>query len=262
MESDGDNGDTGNTDANSNNEPNTQRPPPPTTTSTPTANTQHADSQHRHDIYADGYSYGDIYTDSHSNRHGHTNSDIYADGHTPLTPTANSNSQHRHQHRQPHTDTHTDTDTNGDANSHSNRHVHTNSYGHSCANVDTNTDAYRRQRQHQRNSTPAPINVSGAISYCSNPVAAPVPDVTLNLTGDMTTSTVSDGFGNYQFSSLVPGGSYTVTPTKAALAPGSAGISTVDVVATQRHFLNIAPLPPGCQLSAADVNGDAVINVS
>ena len=30
-----------------------------------------------------------------------------------------------------------------------------------------------------------------------------------------------------------------MTPTKAALTPGSAGINTVDVIAVQRHFLNL-----------------------
>ena len=61
-------------------------------------------------------------------------------------------------------------------------------------------------------------------------------------------------------SSLPPGGSYIVTPTKSALTPGSAGINTVDVIATQRHFLNIALLPIGCRRDAADVNGDTMIN--
>jgi hypothetical protein len=84
--------------------------------------------------------------------------------------------------------------------------------------------------------------------------------VTLTLTGDTTTSVLSDGSGNYELSTLAAGGNYTVAPTKDALTPGSAGISTVDVIATQRHFLNVAPLPPGCQLTAADVNGDTVIN--
>jgi len=50
-----------------------------------------------------------------------------------------------------------------------------------------------------------------------------------------------------------------VTPAKSALAPGSAGISTVDVIATQRHFLNIALLS-GCRLTAADVNMDTSVN--
>ena len=51
-----------------------------------------------------------------------------------------------------------------------------------------------------------------------------------------------------------------MTPTKTALAPGSAGINTVDVIAVQRHFLNLGTPLSGCQLAAADVNGDTVIH--
>ena len=91
------------------------------------------------------------------------------------------------------------------------------------------------------------VNISGTVTYCSNPSLNPVPDVTLTMTGNAASSTLSDGSGNYTFSSLPSGGSFTVTPTKAALAPGAAGINTVDVVATQRHFLNVTPLPPGCR---------------
>ena len=82
----------------------------------------------------------------------------------------------------------------------------------------------------------------------------------MTLTGTIGGSTSSNGSGNYTFASLPSGGSYTVTPTKAALTPGSTGINTVDVVATQRHFLNITPIPTGCRLTAADVNGDTAIN--
>ena len=49
-----------------------------------------------------------------------------------------------------------------------------------------------------------------------------------------------------------------MTPVRAGLLSGSDGINTVDVVATQRHFLNIATLS-GCRLTAGDVNGDAAI---
>ena len=62
------------------------------------------------------------------------------------------------------------------------------------------------------------------------------------------------------FSSLPSGGNYTVTPSKATRLPGSAGIDTVDVVATQRHFLIIGTPLTGCRLTAADVNGDSAVN--
>jgi hypothetical protein len=103
------------------------------------------------------------------------------------------------------------------------------------------------------------FNVSGTITYCSNPSVPPVPGVTLTLTGDASGSTSSDGSGNYTFSAVPSGGNYTVTPSKAGLSPGSPGITTVDVVAIQRHFLNIALLT-GCRLIAADVNGDSAVN--
>ena len=87
-----------------------------------------------------------------------------------------------------------------------------------------------------------------------------MPNVTLSLTGSISASALSNGSGNYQFSSLPVGGSYTVTPSKATRLPGSAGIDTVDVVATQRHFLIIGTPLTGCRLTAADVNGDTSIN--
>ena len=102
------------------------------------------------------------------------------------------------------------------------------------------------------------MTIAGNVDHCAN--AAPMPNVTFSLTGDATSSALSDNSGNYQFLSVLTGGSYTVTPNKTPLAPGSAGISTIDIVATQRHFLNVAPIPPGCRLTAADVNGDTAVN--
>jgi len=109
--------------------------------------------------------------------------------------------------------------------------------------------------------TPAPLlRISGNVSYCSDPNPGPVPEVMLSLTGSVSSSTLSDGSGNYTFSSLVPGGDYAVTPSKTTLPPGSADINTVDVVATQRHFLILGTPLSGCRLLAADVNGDSAIN--
>jgi len=87
-----------------------------------------------------------------------------------------------------------------------------------------------------------------------------VPNVTLNLTGDTTTSVITDGSGNYQFSFLTPGGDYTVTPAETDLTPGSPGINTVDAVGAQRHFLNLGTPLSGCRLTAADVNGDNTVS--
>lgn len=104
--------------------------------------------------------------------------------------------------------------------------------------------------------TPTPVaGISGTMSYCSNPVSASVPNVTLTLTGSATGSTLSDGSGNYSFTGLFTGANYTVTPTKASLPPGSTGINTVDVIAIQRHFLTLGTPLSGCRLTAADVNG-------
>src|SRR4029079_14686379 len=104
--------------------------------------------------------------------------------------------------------------------------------------------------------TPSVVNISGSILYCSNPVPGPVANVTLTMTGSVSGTTLSDASGNYSFSALPSGGSYLVTPTKTALPPGTNTINTIDIVAIQRHFLNVTFIPPGCRLTAADVNGD------
>src|SRR5205814_2443007 len=107
--------------------------------------------------------------------------------------------------------------------------------------------------------TPPFVSISGTALYCSNPVPGPVTNVLLTLTGNVSGTTMSDGSGNYMFSSLPSGGTYTVTPTHSARPAGSSGITTVDVIAIQRHFLNISLLT-GCKLTAADVNGDNTVN--
>jgi len=72
----------------------------------------------------------------------------------------------------------------------------------------------------------------------------------MTLTGAASASTTTDASGNYSFTGLA-GGNYTVTPSKAARSPGTAGINTTDVIAIQRHFLLISLLT-GCRLTAAD----------
>ena len=106
---------------------------------------------------------------------------------------------------------------------------------------------------------PPPITISGTISYCSNPSLGPVPNVTLGLTGSASLTTLSDSSGNYSFL-VPPNGNYTVTPSKAPVPQDTFAINTVDVVALQRHFLQIGTPLSGCRLLAADVNGDSLVN--
>src|SRR5204863_5589113 len=99
--------------------------------------------------------------------------------------------------------------------------------------------------------TPTPgtpvSSIAGAILLCSNPM----PNVRINVTGAVSRSELSDGSGNYWFRFLPYARTYTVTPERAPLAPGANGITTTDVLAIQRHYVNIFLIPPGCRLTAA-----------
>jgi len=86
-----------------------------------------------------------------------------------------------------------------------------------------------------------------------------VPNVLMTLSGSSTGTTLTDASGNYSFT-VNTGGTYTVTPSKASITPGTAGINTVDVLAVQRHFLSIALIPAGCRQLAADVVVNGSIN--
>ena len=111
--------------------------------------------------------------------------------------------------------------------------------------------------------TPCPLfNVSGTVGQCTTagPSGLALAGVTMTLTSTgQPTSTTTDGSGNY-FLSGFSCVTNTVTPSKADLAPGSAGIDTVDVIAIQRHFLIVGTPLTGCRLTAADVNGVGGIN--
>ena len=106
------------------------------------------------------------------------------------------------------------------------------------------------------------VSISGNVTGCASPAPVNLVGATMSLTGPSPapSSAPTDGSGNYTLSGLTAGGTYTVTPTKTAHIPGSAGISTVDVIAVQRHFLTIGTPLSGCRLLAADVNGVGGIN--
>ena len=108
--------------------------------------------------------------------------------------------------------------------------------------------------------TPPPtIGISGNVDYCSNPALPGVPGVTMTLTGTTSATTTTDGSGNYAFTGLPSGGTFTVTPTKTALTPGTS-INTLDVISAQRQFLGLGTPLTGCRLTAADVNSSGMVD--
>ena len=82
----------------------------------------------------------------------------------------------------------------------------------------------------------------------------------LDVTGTTGASTQTNASGNYILT-LQTGGDYLVTPSHPAVPIASAGIDTLDVIAVQRHFLQIALLT-GCALTAADVDENGVVNIA
>ena len=104
--------------------------------------------------------------------------------------------------------------------------------------------------------TPPTLSIAGTIGQCSTggPSGISLPNVTVELTGTINASTTTDASGNYFFSGLTYGGSYTVTPSKARLMPGSSGIDKDDVSEAIR-LRGPIQRPVECLLVAADVNG-------
>ena len=70
---------------------------------------------------------------------------------------------------------------------------------------------------------------------------------------------MTNASGNYSITVPV-GGSYTVTPSKGPLTPGTGSINSVDVLAIQRHYLAISLIPAGCRLTAADASVNGTVN--
>lgn len=89
-------------------------------------------------------------------------------------------------------------------------------------------------------STPSPtpvptITIAGRILFCGT--ETPAPDVTVTLSGSLTLTAVTDSNGDYAFS-IPDGSTFTLTPAKEALPPGSPVISTVDALILMDCYLS------------------------
>ena len=87
-----------------------------------------------------------------------------------------------------------------------------------------------------------------------------MPSVTLNLTGGATDFDADRQLGQLSVFISCFGRELYRDADEERPRRALPGINTVDVIATQRHFLVIGTPLAGCRLTAADVNGDTNVN--
>ena len=132
------------------------------------------------------------------------------------------------------------------------------------------------------NATPLPVEVinstmevsgltalAGAVSVAGSAIAsisgnisrangAPVPGITVDLTGNSNGQQITDNNGNYAFPGLDDGFDYTITPSWGGTC-NSPCITLYDLYLIQQHILGNMPLSSPYALIAADANNSGSI---
>jgi len=80
-----------------------------------------------------------------------------------------------------------------------------------------------------------------------------MPNVLVKLSGGATTTTRTDASGNYTFSGLTAGQTYTVTPERDTNDVN--GVTTFDLSIVNKHVLGLEPLDSPWKIVASDANG-------
>ncbi|MEE9554584.1 MAG: right-handed parallel beta-helix repeat-containing protein, partial [candidate division Zixibacteria bacterium] len=99
-------------------------------------------------------------------------------------------------------------------------------------------------------------SVSGNVVYYD--LLTPIPDVTIQLSGDHNLSMVTDDAGAYVFETLFPG-SFTICPSRADEDPG---VTVTDIVNIRRHIVRLETFDSPYKLIAADVNTSGGVSVA
>jgi hypothetical protein len=107
-----------------------------------------------------------------------------------------------------------------------------------------------------------PYSVSGNINRSTG---AAVPDVTVNMSGDVIDSDITDLSGFYEITGIAAGSDITLSPELIPQppAPGfnnTSCISVRDILRLRNHILNINPLSNPYLILAADATGDGAIS--
>jgi len=100
-----------------------------------------------------------------------------------------------------------------------------------------------------------PADIAGRIYTASD---AELSSVEVELQGLEIVTQMTDEEGAYNFGSMPLGGDYKVTPKKDNDYMN--GVSTLDIVLTQRHILDLQPLDSPFKILAADINNDEKIS--
>ena len=104
--------------------------------------------------------------------------------------------------------------------------------------------------------TPTPINISGTVSYCSNPVPGPVPNVTLTLTGSRRAQPCPTAPVTTRFH-LFPRRELYRDADQGRPGAGRRGHQHRGCDRRAKAFPQFGLSSQGCRLTAADVNGDS-----
>ncbi len=100
------------------------------------------------------------------------------------------------------------------------------------------------------------LSISGRIITANKKA---ITNVKINLSGNAVSTLNVDALGNFSLGSLL-NGNYKLKPTKNNDIAKSNGVTSVDVLLTQRHILNTTKLNSAYKLIAADVDGNKAIN--
>jgi hypothetical protein len=92
------------------------------------------------------------------------------------------------------------------------------------------------------------FGMSGSISYYD--FIRPIPDVTVDLSGDDAASTTTDDHGEYTFADL-SAGNYMIEPSRGDNDPG---VSIADAIKVERHLAFVEEFDSPFKMIAADVN--------
>ncbi|MEO0340503.1 MAG: T9SS type A sorting domain-containing protein, partial [Bacteroidota bacterium] len=104
-------------------------------------------------------------------------------------------------------------------------------------------------------------NLTGEIAgLITNENNQPIEDVEVQLSGSQSKMFQTLTNGQYQFSSLLNGGDFTVRP--GFDLDHASGVSTFDLILIQKHILGVALLDSPYKIIAADVNNSRNVSVS